>query len=190
MGRRRVTESRSVIDISAVGDLGIPDEREAILRAQRKNAEIAEVYVKDLAQREVKGYSAFNDRVRNRDYPGSMADWYRAEVTPEGDVELTNPTERAIFFEEGTQRHEIWASGVFSRGSRGPRRPPRGLRGQFTRGARALNFQFIDGTEFIGVMVDHPGQAPNPIAFQTMEDNLPIFAENIADELEREVRDA
>ena len=158
------------------------DERAAVRRAQEKNARIAEAHVKNLAETETIGYGG-SDRNRG-EYPGRMSDYYTARVAPNGDLILDNPTQRASFFEHGTQPHEIWASGLFARGRQ---IPPRGRRGRFTRGARALAFDWVGGGRFIGVMVDHPGQDANPIMWHTMTDNLDLFADNIADELQREV---
>lgn len=181
MARRKLTSASLSLSMSVAGIIPDLDDRKvqaAIRRAQRKNARRAEQYVKALADIEVKGYGGRG----TRDYPGSMRDYYEASVDANGDVVLENPTQRAHFFEEGTPPHEIWASGLFERGRA---TPARGSRGTFTRGARALAFDFVDGGRFIGEMVEHPGQEANPIAWRTMEENLDYFAENVADELER-----
>lgn len=178
MAAKETARLKILFDIN--GHFGNPDERAAVMRAQEINARLAEDYVKELAQQEVKGYGGRG----TRDYPGPMSDHYSASVTADGDLVLTNPTDRAGFFEYGTEPHEIWASGLFARGRA---TPPRGKTGRFTRGANALAFDFIGGTRFVGVMVDHPGQEANPIAARTLSENLDRFAANIGDELAREV---
>ena len=181
MARGKQT-ARLRIDFDVDGHFGIPETRQAILKAQEKNAQIVEDYVKNLAQQEKKGYS---NPDRNRgDYPGPMEAYYSADVRANGDIVLDNPTLRAQAFELGTEPHEIWASGLFERGRR---TPARGSRGQFSRGARALAFDFIGGGRFIGEMVDHPGQEANPIMERSMTENLDLMADNVGDAIAREI---
>lgn len=181
--RRSTAELRLDMDVS--GRLPRADEQAALLRAQEKNARLVERVVKELADTFVgsRGFSNPDRTDRNRDYPGDMRDYYRAEVFPNGDVVLDNPTARADYFEFGTEPHEIWASGVFEAGQRSP---ARGSRGTFTRGARALAFNHAGG-RFVGPVVDHPGQEPMPIMEAAMDQTLDQMAENVLDELEAEL---
>jgi hypothetical protein len=162
-------------------DLGV-NEQAAVRRAQEKNAALLQRTMREFAERYV-GSRGLTDTNRNRTYQGRMQDFYFAEVQGD-DVIGFNNTARADFFEFGTQPHEIWASGLFEAGRR---TPARGTRGQFTRGARALAFNFPSGDRFVGPVVDHPGQEPMPIMAWALEDATPEMADNLADELEREI---
>lgn len=176
------TVARLRIDFDVNGDFSQPDTRKAILEAQSENSKLLEDRVKMLAAGEKKGYS---NRDRNQgNYPGPMEEYYNAQVQPNGDLVLDNPTLRANIFELGAEPHEIWASGPFAHGQR---RPPRGSRGQFSRGKRALSFDFIGGGHFVGEMVEHPGQDANPVMERAMSESLDLMADNVGRAIAAEV---
>ncbi len=163
------------------GIIGEIDDKAALMRAQIKNAEIAETYVRDLARVKTV-HRGDNDPPRNRgDYGGPMEQYYRATVDDSADIILDNPTSRAKWFEFGTKAHFIEASGLSGAGRR---RPPRGARGAFTRGAKALKFPGPGGGDIFREVVWHPGQPENQIMLEAFQDNMDLFADNIADELE------
>lgn len=176
-----------VLDINGL----IPDvgDEGKVRIAMHRIARLLEGHVKDRAAVEVGKALHPEGPPRNRgDYPGPMADYYTAEVQPDGSILFDNPTNRAEFFEFGTEPHEIWASGLFERG-RG--RPARGSRGQFTKGAEALFFEYVgyddEGNErpgfFLGEMVDHPGQDANPIMAESVDALLDDMGEIVLDEI-------
>lgn len=182
MGRRRITRGARIA-INVEGIFGEIDDKAAIDRAQKKNARVVERRVKELAEEEVehKVRNWIDTLPRNRDqYPGEMAQYYTARVDSNGDVILDNPTARASWFEYGTAGHSIEASG-WARGGR--KRPARGKRGTFTRGAQVLRFPAPGGGVIFAGTVDHPGQSANPIMLRAMEESASIFADNLADEL-------
>lgn len=184
-----MTRSKTEVKMDLVLDVNgiVPDvdDEAALIRAAHRNARMLEERVRDKAAMEVgKGLHAPSAPRNRGDYPGPMADYYHADVLPNGDIILDNPTRRAAYFEFGTAPHEIWASGLFGHGQG---RPPRGARGQFSKGARALSFPFIDypGGWFTGAMVDHPGQEANPIMMESVDDLMDDFGEVVLEELVR-----
>ena len=171
------------VDLDVLGDMPEIDTLAATLRAQEKNAELLEREIKRQADLYVGARShPSSGEERGTDYGGSMIDHYHAEVDAKGDVIAWNPTSRADYFEFGTEAHEIWASGLFERGQ-GSR--PRGLRGQFSRGARALAFDWRGG-RFLGPMVEHPGQLGIPVMAWALEETEGAMGRNLLDELEEE----
>lgn len=186
------TRSRSTIKIDLSGL--IPgegaDERAAVRRAQEKNALAWERRVKELAAVEVKHARAgteFDPKLRNRGrYPADMAEYYSGRVDKNGDVVGENPTARAGFFEFGTDWHVIQGS-AFEEGSPGRQTPPRGSRGRFSRGARAVRFPSVGNLPIIRTTVLHPGQQANPIMDRAMEEGLDEYGQNLLDELEAEI---
>lgn len=184
------------IDLDVAGLVPEMDDYAAVRRAQEKNAIVYEQEVKENARSLMVGTTTERDsdtpyqmrESRNRgDYPDSMVDYYNAEV--DGlDIVADNPTSRADWFEFGTIAHPISASGPAPSGQR-----PRGVRGQFTRGARALKIPVGPGMGYRGrdvifrESVWHPGQKATLVMEETMTGLLDVFADNIADELEREL---
>lgn len=165
------------IDLDGV-ELDIAAEA-AMQQAARENAELLESTIKETASRFV-GSRGINESTGRNRTPGSMIDHYHAEV--QGDTILAfNNTARADYFEFGTEPHEIWASGLFEHGRQ---TPPRGQRGQFTRGAQALSFDWAGG-HFFGDMVNHPGQEGIPVMAMALEEVTPKMGDNILDALER-----
>lgn len=182
---RRV--ARLALTLSVAGLSEMPDEHAAVGRAQRKNAELLEDDVRRRAEAEVGKNRAASlgrdESPRHRSYPGPMASYYSAEVTADGDIVLDNPTDRARFFEFGTEMHPITATGLIPSGQR---RPPRGSRGRFTKGARRLRFPDASGNIVFPEDVIHPGQDANPIMLDTLVENLDEMADNLLDELAEE----
>ena len=175
------------LTLAVAGLFEMPDELAAVGRAQKRNAELLEDDVRARAEREVgknrgPGRDDEGSR-RNRSYPGPMSQYYAAELTADGDIILDNPTDRARFFEFGTSEHVISASGLMPHGQR---TPPRGARGQFTRGAKRLRFPDASGNLIFPEEVLHPGQAANPIMLDAVTENLDEMAENLLDELAEE----
>lgn len=173
----------SPVRVSMSANGSIPEiGLEAVLRAQRQNAELLQDTMRDNADRLVGSRGINESSGRNREDGGAkMRDMYFAEVQGTNIVAYNN-TARADFFEFGTEPHEIWASGLFGRGQ-GVQ--PRGLRGQFSRGARALKFTFPGGGEFIGTHVDHPGQEGIPLMAISLEQTADRMEENLGREIQQ-----
>lgn len=185
---RRRTTARAIIDLEAIGLPEVIDDKAALRRAQEKNAALAEDRVKLNAQRIIESNAPRrnpNPSKRNRGVSGSMVDNYTAEVDTSAGVRgadfvLDNPTDRARLFEFGTERHEIWASGLFEAGRDVP---PRTRGGRFSRGARALAFTTSGGYFFLGEMVEHPGQPETLVMEESIRELLDEMEANILDEL-------
>jgi hypothetical protein len=176
------------LELDVDGLLPDPDVEAAIHRAQEKNAIIIEQEVKERARRIMAtrktDFSRSEAGERNRGaYPGPMVDYYNASVGADNTITLDNPTSRADWFEFGTVKHIISASGLSPAGQQSP---PRGLRGQFTRGARGLRFPDASGEMIVRSEVEHPGQRATLVMHETVGDLLDVQAENVLDELHQE----
>lgn len=186
LGRIRflARKSRATVRASfSLEEAGFGDEdfKGAISRAQRKNAEIALREVKTKAQREVQPRHPM--KTQSRRHKEKMEDRYEVLVDPNGDIHLTNPLLRARLFELGSPPHRITAGSAPGRTPTG-----RGYRGAFIKSEKTLRFwNARRGMWMSRYSLDHPGQAPNPIMQQTIEENVNEFAMNILDELDKEI---
>jgi hypothetical protein len=174
------------LELDVDGLLPDPDVEAAIHRAQGRNAIIIEQEVKDRARRIMAtrktDFSRRGERNRGA-YPGPMVDYYNASVGADNTITLDNPTSRADWFEFGTIAHPIVASGLEEHGQQ---TPPRGLRGQFSRGSRGLRFPNESGEMIVRSDVWHPGQDATLVMHETVGDLLDVQAENVLDELHEE----
>jgi hypothetical protein len=169
----------SPVHVSMSGDGSVPQIGvEAILRAQRKSAELLQETMRENADRFVGSRGIYDSSSEDRGEP-RMRDMYFADLQGT-DIIAYNNTAKADYFEFGTEPHEIWASGLFSHGQQ---TPARGLRGQFSRGARALKFSFPGGGDVMLTHVDHPGQEGIPLMAMSLEQTADQMEENIRREV-------
>lgn len=160
------------VDFRKKGRLSVPDTIAALKRAQDENRVLAERMVKQIASRRIKGDYRYPPRRRR----ASMVSEYRATVSDRGrTLTLTNPTQRALWFEFGTRPHDITAKPG----------APTGSRGTAIRGKSKLSWKYSPGGRwYTADKVKHPGtKGQFPIAY-TMETLDGAFARNIARELD------
>lgn len=184
-GRIRFLARNSRATVKATFDLkkagfGDEDFKGAMSRAQIKNAEVALREVRFKAEREVK--PRHPNKTRNRRHSDRMADRYEVLVDPDGDIHLSNPLLRARLFELGSPPHRIEAGQAPGRSA-----TRRGYRGAFIKSDKTLRFwDELRGVWVRRYSVNHPGQRPNPIMQETIDENVNVFANNILDALEEE----
>lgn len=162
------------------GGLPRPDFRRAIKEAQRENAAMALRRVKQTARlliRRNAASGASSSSARRRRGP-SMVESYMTRFSGDLSFTLTNPTQRAVWFEFGTKRHKI-------RARPGQRR---GARGRFIKGAAYLRWTDpLSGMTRFAQEVNHPGTTGRFPIRKTMEDLDGAFRRNIDERLAREL---
>lgn len=180
----------------------IPDASrvpEAVEDAMRENALHAGTYAKELAEAEIVGPRE-GDIARGVSET-DMALAYDAFVDDRGVLHLYNPTQRARWFEYGTEAHPITASPGATQGSRfdkiyDPTKEFPGYRsilypgftwqetpgtGQFIRGSNMLKFpnpNASGGFTYV-YQVMHPGAPAHHVMRRTLSDNADDYGENI-----------
>lgn len=163
------------IDMRKTGGLPRPDFRRAIREAQRENADLALKRVKQTARLLMKRSGPRTARTRRG---ASMVDSYMTRFSGDLSFILTNPTQRATWFEVGTKRHKIRARPGSSRGARG----------RFIKGASYLRWTDpLSGMARYATEVNHPGTTGRFPIRKTMEDLEGAFGRNIDEKIAAEM---